>query len=52
MLTPIWGWHYTLALPPCRCSGPLAMESVDKVYRDCSVPNLAHADASEKWITR
>jgi len=52
MLTPIWGWYGTLALPPCKGSGPLQLESVDPVYRDCSVPNLAHADASETWITR
>lgn len=52
MLTPIWGWYGTLALPPCKGSGPLQLESVDPVYRDCSVPNLAHADASERWITR
>ena len=38
--------------PPCAGSGPLQLGSVHPVYRDCSVPNLSHADASEPWYTK
>ena len=41
---PVW--------PPCAGSGPLQLESIHPVYRDCSVPNLSHADASERWFAR
>ena len=36
---------------PCRGSGPLNLGSIHPVYRDCSVPDLSHANASEKWIS-
>ena len=35
---------------PCAGSGPLHMDSVHPVYRDCSVPDLAKA-AAVPWIT-
>lgn len=35
--------------PPCAGSGPLVLDSIHPVYRDCSVPDLSHADASEPW---
>lgn len=50
MLTPVWGRRGTEVLPACAGSGPLELDSVHPVYRDCSVPNLAHADASEPWL--
>jgi hypothetical protein len=36
---------------PCRGSGPLNLGSVHPVYRDCSVPDLAHVDAREPWTS-
>jgi len=38
--------------PPCAGTGPMALFAVHPIYRDCSVPDLSHADASETWITR
>lgn len=40
-------------LPPCKGEGPWQMDSVlPSEYRDCSVPDLSHADASEPWFPR
>jgi hypothetical protein len=36
---------------PCAGSGPLQLESVHPVYRDCSMPDVTRAD-SERWIVR
>jgi len=50
---PRWNGMVPLThLPPCAGSGPLALDSIDPVYRDCSVPDLSKADASERWLTR
>jgi hypothetical protein len=51
-ITEVWALPGGLALPPCKGSGPLQLESVHPVYRDCTKPDLSHADASEPWLTR
>jgi hypothetical protein len=39
-----------IQLPPCRGTGPLQLGSMrSTVYRDCSLPNLAHAE-EVAWI--
>jgi hypothetical protein len=49
---PKWNGMAPLThLPPCAGSGPLALDSIDPVYRDCSKPDLSKADASERWLT-
>ncbi|HEY1815092.1 MAG TPA: hypothetical protein VGG74_22250 [Kofleriaceae bacterium] len=40
-----------VALVPCAGSGPLQLESIHPVYRDCSKPDLSRVNA-EPWITR
>lgn len=37
---------------PCRGSGPLNLNSVHPVYRDCSVPDPAKLDPNERWLAR
>ena len=37
---------------PCRGSGPLNLDSVHPVYRDCSVPDPKRLDPRERWIAR
>jgi len=39
-------------LPRCAGTGPMNLTSVHPVYRDCSVPDLSKADASEPWLSR
>lgn len=39
-------------LPRCAGTGPLNLTSVHPVYRDCSIPDLSTADASEPWLFR
>ncbi|HEY6039555.1 MAG TPA: energy transducer TonB [Kofleriaceae bacterium] len=46
------GTTTTANMPPCAGSGPLQLDAVYPVYRDCYVPDLAHADGSEPWLTR
>lgn len=36
---------------PCKGSGPLNLDSVHPVYRDCSKPNFANLE-TERWIGR
>jgi len=38
--------------PPCEGSGPLNLTEVNPMYRDCSEPNLAVANAAEPWLVR
>jgi hypothetical protein len=38
-------------LVPCAGSGPLQLESIHPVYRDCSPPDLSRVNV-EPWITR
>jgi Carboxypeptidase regulatory-like domain len=42
-------WSY----PPCS-DGPMRFAGAGRSHatRDCSIPDLAHADANEKWILR
>lgn len=35
---------------PCRGSGPLNLDSVHPVYRDCSMPDLARPFDAEPWV--
>ena len=35
---------------PCRGSGPLHLDSIDPVYRDCSKPDISHLDR-EAWYS-
>jgi hypothetical protein len=39
-------------LPRCAGSSPVNLSSIHPVLRDCSVPDLSRADASEPWLTR
>ena len=42
---------YIVAHQPCAGSGPLHMDSVHPVYRDCSKPDFSHLE-SEPWWSR
>lgn len=46
------GGIFVDTLPRCAGTGPLNLSSVHAVYRDCSVPDLSRADASEPWLQR
>ena len=35
---------------PCRGSGPLNLDSLHPVYRDCSLPDLSQPFDAEPWI--
>jgi hypothetical protein len=37
---------------PCAGSGPLNLDSIHPVYRDCSRPDLSRPFESERWIGR
>lgn len=45
-------------LPPCTLGAPLPLDKlrsssgIPLVYRDCSRPDLAHANAAEPWVSR
>ncbi|MFT3692066.1 MAG: hypothetical protein QM831_02915 [Kofleriaceae bacterium] len=47
---PVDPWGVPLEVHiPCAGSGPWHMDSVTKIYRDCSEPDLSKA-ASAPWI--
>jgi hypothetical protein len=37
---------------PCRGSGPLRLDSIHPVYKDCSLPDLKRPFDAEPWINR
>lgn len=50
-LPPERGFSPASKSVPCRGSGPLNLDSLYPVYRDCSLPNVK-AIPSESWISR